>query len=68
MIGLIIFLIWILSAMGTIGYYMCREETELGRPTLPRVIIALTPVINTIFCLRKVVFTNLFEDILKEFK
>lgn len=47
---------------------MCREETELGRPTLPRVIIALTPVINTIFCLRKAVFTNLFEDILKEFK
>lgn len=66
MIGLIIFLIWILSVMGTIGY--CREETELGRPTLPRVIIALTPVINTIFCLRKAVFTNLFEDILKEFK
>ncbi len=54
--------------MGTIGYYMCREETELGRPTLPRVIIALTPVINTIFCLRKAVFTNLFEDILKELK
>ncbi len=54
--------------MGTISYYMCREETELGSPTLPRVIIAFTPMINTIFCLRKVVFTNLFENILKEFK
>lgn len=68
MIELIIFLIWVLSVMGTIGYYMCREEIELGRPTLPRVIIAFTPVINTIFCLRKTPLTNLFKDILEEFK
>ena len=54
--------------MGTIGYYMCREEIELGRPTLPRVIIAFTPVINTICCLRKTPLTNLFKDILEEFK
>lgn len=64
MIGLIIFLIWVLSVVGTVIYYIWREET----PTLPRVIIAFTPVINTIFCLRKTSFTNLFKDILKEFK
>ncbi len=68
MIVLIISLIWVLSVVGTIGYYICREEPELGKPTLPRVIIAFTPVINTIFCLRKTSFTNLFKDILKEFK
>lgn len=68
MIGLIIFLIWVLSVVGTVIYYICREETELAKPTLPRVIIAFTPVINTIFCLRKTSFTNLFKDILKEFK
>lgn len=64
MIGLILFVVWVVSVVGAVSYYV-RETMD---PTAPRVVIAFTPVINTIFCLRKAVFTNLFEDILKEFK
>lgn len=64
MIGLILFVVWVVSVVGAVSYYT-RETMD---PTAPRVVIAFFPIVNTLFCLRKAVFTNLFEDILKEFK
>lgn len=64
MIGLILFVVWVVSVVGAVSYY-ARETMD---PTAPRVVIAFFPIVNTLFCLRKAVFTNLFEDILKEFK
>lgn len=64
MIGLILFVIWVVSVAGAVSYY----ARETMAPTIPRVVIAFSPIVNTLFCLRKAVFTNLFEDILKEFK
>ena len=64
MIGFILFVVWLISVAGAVSYY-ARETMD---PTIPRVVIAFSPIVNTLFCLRKAVFTNLFEDILKEFK
>lgn len=64
MIGLILFVVWVVSVIGAVSYY-ARETME---PTISRVIIAFSPIVNTLFCLRKELFNNLFKDIVKEFK
>lgn len=64
MIGLILFVVWVVSVIGAVSYYV-RETME---PTISRVIIAFSPIVNTLFCLRKGLFNNLFKDIVKEFK
>ena len=45
-----------------------KEALETMAPTIPRVIIAFSLIVNTLFCLRKGLFNNLFKDITKEFK
>lgn len=64
MIGLILFVIWVVSVTGAVSYY----ARETMAPTIPRVIIAFSPIVNTLFCLRKRLFSNVFNDIVKEFK
>jgi hypothetical protein len=64
MIGLILFVVWVVSVIGAVSYY-ARETME---PTISRVIIAFSPIVNTLFCLRKRLFSNVFNDIVKEFK
>lgn len=64
MIGLILFVVWVVSVMGAVSYY----ARETMAPTIPRVVIAFSPIVNTLFCLRKRLFNNLFKDITKEFK
>mgnify|MGYP000215764276 CR=1 FL=1 len=64
MIGFILFVVWLISVVGAVSYY-ARETMD---PTAPRVIIAFFPIVNTLFCLRKGLFNNLFKDIAKEFK
>lgn len=64
MIGLILFVVWLISVVGAVSYY-ARETMD---PTAPRVMIAFFPIVNTLFCLRKGLFNNLFKDIAKEFK
>lgn len=64
MIGLILFVIWVVSVAGAVSYY----ARETMAPTIPRVIIAFSPIVNTLFCLRKRLFSNVFNDIVKEFK
>ena len=56
MIGLILFVIWVVSVAGAVSYY----ARETMAPTIP--------IVNTLFCLRKGLFNNLFKDIAKEFK
>lgn len=64
MIGLILFVVWVVSVVGAVSYYV-RETMD---PTAPRVVIAFFPIVNTLFCLRKRLFSNVFNDIVKEFK
>lgn len=64
MIGLILFIVWVVSVTGAVSYYV-RETMD---PTAPRVVIAFFPIVNTLFCLRKRLFSNVFNDIVKEFK
>ena len=64
MIGLILFVVWVVSVVGAVSYY-ARETMD---PTVPRVVIAFFPIVNTLFCLRKGLFSNVFNDIFKEFK
>ena len=64
MIGLILFVVWVVSVMGAVSYY----ARETMAPTIPRVVIAFFPIVNTLFCLRKRLFSNVFNDIVKEFK
>lgn len=64
MIGLILFVVWVVSVVGAVSYY----ARETMGPTVPRVIIAFSPIVNTLFCLRKGLFSNVFNDIFKEFK
>lgn len=64
MIGLILFVVWVVSVVGAVSYY-ARETMD---PTVPRVVIAFFPIVNTLFCLRKRLFSNVFNDIVKEFK
>ncbi len=64
MIGLILFVVWVVSVMGAVSYYARETMT----PTIPRVVIAFSPIVNTLFCLRKRLFSNVFNDIVKEFK
>lgn len=64
MIGLILFVVWVVSVVGAVSYY-ARETMD---PTIPRVVIAFSPIVNTLFCLRKRLFSNVFNDIVKEFK
>ena len=64
MIGFILFVVWLISVVGAVSYY-ARETMD---PTAPRVVIAFFPIVNTLFCLRKGLFNNLFKDIVKEFK
>lgn len=67
MIGLILFVVWVVwvvSVVGAVSYY-ARETMD---PTAPRVVIAFFPIVNTLFCLRKRLFSNVFNDIVKEFK
>lgn len=64
MIGFILFVVWLISVVGAVLYY----ARETMAPTIPRVIIAFSPIVNTLFCLRKGLFNNLFKDITKEFK
>lgn len=64
MIGLILFVVWVVSVVGAVSYY----ERETMDPTAPRVVIAFFPIVNTLFCLRKRLFSNVFNDIVKEFK
>lgn len=64
MIGLILFVIWVVSVAGAVSYY----ARETMAPTIPRVIIAFSPIVNTLFCLRKRLFSNVFNDLVKEFK
>ena len=49
---------------GAVSYY----ARETMAPTIPRVVIAFSPIVNTLFCLRKRLFSNVFNDIVKEFK
>lgn len=35
--------------MGAVFYYIERVDA----PTLPRVVISFTPILNTLFCLKK---------------
>lgn len=63
MIGLILFVVWVVSVMGAVSYY----ARETMAPTIPRV-IAFSPIVNTLFCLKKRLFSNVFNDIVKEFK
>lgn len=64
MIELILFVVWVVSVVGAVSYY-ARETMD---PTAPRVVIAFFPIVNTLFCLRKRLFSNVFNDIVKEFK
>lgn len=64
MIGLILCVVWVVSVVGAVSYYV-RETMD---PTAPRVVIAFFPIVNTLFCLRKRLFSNVFNDIVKEFK
>ena len=64
MIGFILFVVWLISVVGAVSYY-ARESMD---PTISRVIIAFSPIVNTLFCLRKRLFSNVFNDIVKEFK
>lgn len=64
MIGFILFVVWLISVVGAVSYY-ARETME---PTISRVVIAFSPIVNTLFCLRKRLFSNVFNDIVKEFK
>lgn len=64
MIGLILFVVWVVSVMGAVSYY----TRETMAPTIPRVVIAFSPIVNTLFCLKKRLFSNVFNDIVKEFK
>lgn len=64
MIGFILFVVWLISVVGAVSYYV-RESMD---PTVSRVIIAFSPIVNTLFCLRKRLFSNVFNDIVKEFK
>ena len=64
MIGLILFVVWVVSVVDAVSYY-ARETMD---PTAPRVVIAFFPIVNTLFCLRKRLFSNVFNDIVKEFK
>lgn len=64
MIGLILFIVWVVSVTGAVSYY----ARETMAPTIPRVIIAFSPIVNTLFCLKKRLFSNVFNDIVKEFK
>lgn len=64
MIGFILFVVWLISVVGAVSYY-ARESMD---PTVSRVIIAFSPIVNTLFCLRKRLFSNVFNDIVKEFK
>lgn len=64
MIGLILFVVWVVSVMGAVSYYARKTMA----PTIPRVVIAFSPIVNTLFCLRKRLFSNVFNDIVKEFK
>lgn len=64
MIGFILFVVWLISVAGAVSYY----ARETMAPTVPRVIIAFFPIVNTLFCLRKRLFSNVFNDIVKEFK
>lgn len=49
MIGLILFVVWVVSVMGAVSYY----ARETMAPTIPRVVIAFSPIVNTLFCLKK---------------
>ena len=62
MIGLILFVVWVVSVMGAVSHY----ARETMAPTIPRVVIAFSPIVNTLFCLRKRLFSNVFNDIVKE--
>lgn len=64
MIEFILFVVWAVSVVGAVSYY-ARETMD---PTAPRVVIAFFPIVNTLFCLRKRLFSNVFNDIVKEFK
>lgn len=64
MIGFILFVVWLISVVGAVSYY----ALETMEPTISRVIIAFSPIVNTLFCLRKRLFSNVFNDIVKEFK
>lgn len=50
--------------MSAVSYYIERADA----PTLPRIIIYLTPILNTLFCLKKGLFSGLIKNIAKEFK